>query len=645
MNKMKKEFSAISLIIILFSIGIINGLISSVKAEEDQLFINAPARVVIQQPFQVTITDPYNTGLEGVLVEFDEDSYVTDSFGRFTLIAPTVQTDTYYTIHASKESYIDDDFSVLVQLMHEVPIKAPLVISSPSSITEEESFQVTVTAKNVTISHVKVTFLETMHYTDSSGNVQLVAPEVDEDTTYTINVTKPNYYSNETTILVKDTQTEQLIYLDAPLSVGEGKLFEVVTQSVAGAYLENVQISFNDQLFFTNESGRILLNSPYINEDTDFVITANKEGYVTAVHTISILNQPDLTIETPSSITEQETFIVTITANNEPVEMVTVVFDGSSYYTDEQGKVILIAPSVGFTSSYWITATLDGYTSDLVSVTVLNQEEGKGWIYGTVTTSEGTPLKKTQICIILSSEDTQVTRTCTFTDDTGKYLLQVDPGDYDIEAKKIGYITKTIEVTISYGEGVQHDFILEQVPESSTNISEESDEITDYVFQSKISEGKVGAKITVTREAQNITSLESFSEEYDVDITLATQEKLMVTVSAEENTSGTFFVFFIEDEALLSSKFEVLYDNHSLEKMPISQFLHLEQSTEPSYVLVNTTEGNWIAIYVPSWSIHTITILSFAEPQVIQYTSYVIAAAFIIILLAASVIFKQRKED
>jgi len=77
----------------------------NVKAQENQLFIDAPSVVDDMGGFWVTITDGEGNPIEGVTVEFDTNSYKTNINGKIKLY-PSVNEDTNFTITASKEGYL-----------------------------------------------------------------------------------------------------------------------------------------------------------------------------------------------------------------------------------------------------------------------------------------------------------------------------------------------------------------------------------------------------------------------------------------------------------------------------------------------------------------------------------------------------------
>jgi len=69
--------------------------------QPDSLVIDIPATVNEGEDFQVTITSEGST-IEGATVTFNGDSFLTNSDGIVTLTAPSVDSDTSYSISASK---------------------------------------------------------------------------------------------------------------------------------------------------------------------------------------------------------------------------------------------------------------------------------------------------------------------------------------------------------------------------------------------------------------------------------------------------------------------------------------------------------------------------------------------------------------
>ncbi len=86
-------------------------------------------------------------------------------------------------------------------------------------------------------------------------------------------------------------------------------------------------------------------------------------------------SEDELVITAPTSVDEGDNFVVTITADNNPVDNVKITFSGITYYTDTLGQASLTAPLVDKDDSYLITATKTGYQQSTKWVSIKNKEE------------------------------------------------------------------------------------------------------------------------------------------------------------------------------------------------------------------------------------------------------------------------------
>ena len=400
--------------------------------------------------------------------------------------------------------------------------------------------------------------------------------------------------------------------------------------------IDEIRISNTAQSSSWIQASYQIMNSP-----STFLSFGNQESYEEPTPS-------QLVISAPSSAIEGETFEVTITADDAVVQNAEVTFKGITYSTNTEGKVIITAPQVDENTPYDITATHDDYISATATITVLNEDEPTptlGWVYGSIVDSDALPISNAKVCVVLSTQGNAVTSKCTYSNSEGYFIInQIQTGTYVVELNKQGYTKHSEEITITANEGTNLDVTLEKIADQTDSLSD-NEAITNYAFEKAIDEGKnVGAKITVAEtEGENTVEL---YDNIDVDIIQQTKEKISFTVSADDATSGTFVVLYIEDEALLSSDIEVYYDSVQIDQMPISQFLNQEEITEPLYVFIQTEEGYWLAVYVPHFSEHTITISSIIDALsgTTAVVIYIVLAvvAFIIFLIPMIVRFLRR---
>ena len=100
------------------------------------------------------------------------------------------------------------------------------------------------------------------------------------------------------------------------------------------------------------------------NKNTSDIFTFEIQSQDTTVKRLEITN--------PSSVNENEDFLIKIEANSTPVENVKIQFADDIYYTNSNGQAILNAPSVNEDTYYTITATKTGYQSDTSTIKIVD---------------------------------------------------------------------------------------------------------------------------------------------------------------------------------------------------------------------------------------------------------------------------------
>jgi len=255
-----------------------------------------------------------------------------------------------------------------------------LVVSNPISVVEMESFDVTVTSCGIPIENALVGFNGLNLSTNEFGVVSFSAPEVESDTSFDIFVYRAGYVVNVSSIAVLDNSSQDVPVLDisAPSSVFEGESFQVQI-SADDVAVEGVLVVFAGALFYTDESGIVIFTAPPVEEDITYAITASKSDYVSAESSILVLDdnaseQSQLDIVAPSSVFEGESFQVQVSADDNFVEDVKIIFSGYTYYTNINGIAIILAPSVDSNKSIKLSANKSGYLSDEIYVLVLNED-------------------------------------------------------------------------------------------------------------------------------------------------------------------------------------------------------------------------------------------------------------------------------
>ena len=173
-----------------------------------------------------------------------------------------------------------------------------LIVKAPSSVVEGEDFGIYVTFQGMPTykdwgNPEEVTFNgETKNASEVGGFVSFTAPEVDEDTQYTIDAVKDwgnvdDHHPNDENVLTygetKITVLNQPDTLDlvvvAPSSVMEKEKFEVLVRAGDSA-VPLAAVIFNGFPYVTNLDGKVNLVAPEVSEDEEYTIYANLAGFI-----------------------------------------------------------------------------------------------------------------------------------------------------------------------------------------------------------------------------------------------------------------------------------------------------------------------------------------------------------------------------
>jgi hypothetical protein len=138
-------------------------------------------------------------------------------------------------------------------------------------------------------------------------------------------------------------------------SVMEDSSFEVTVTS-KGDLIDNAKVEFNGEIKTTDE-GKVTFDSPQVDENSDFTITASLNGYDSDTKTIRVLNRQE---NEPRGYIYGEVF----TKNFQPIQGATVCIKFSDKtsnceITDEYGRYSIVIP-VGI---HTVTVTSNGFES------------------------------------------------------------------------------------------------------------------------------------------------------------------------------------------------------------------------------------------------------------------------------------------
>jgi len=97
------------------------------------------------ETFSVTVTDTNNIALPGATVIFNTEQGQTNSGGKVTFTAPSVNYDTFYTLEVHMIGYLPASASMsVINVVGSNTEPNRLVMSAPPSLHENEQFSVVV---------------------------------------------------------------------------------------------------------------------------------------------------------------------------------------------------------------------------------------------------------------------------------------------------------------------------------------------------------------------------------------------------------------------------------------------------------------------------------------------------------------------
>jgi len=182
-----------------------NWTLITVLNQPEQLVIHAPSEVDENEMFAVLVSAD-NQSIPGASVAFNGETKQTNFNGTVTFIAPEVNYSMNFSIFAYKYGYLNETAQIYVMNTPQ------LVIHAPDAVMENTVFLVVIMIKgtNYTVANasVNVEWSNVTYYTDPDGIVYLTAPDVIQDTNFTIGAGKSGYLPTEVWITVIDYPPE-----------------------------------------------------------------------------------------------------------------------------------------------------------------------------------------------------------------------------------------------------------------------------------------------------------------------------------------------------------------------------------------------------------------------------------------------------
>jgi len=326
----------------------------------------------------------------------------------------------------------------------------------------------------------------------------------------------------------------------------------------------------------------------------------------------SIPIELQLDINAPLKVNEGGEFDVTISIDAYLIKNAEVNFNNQIKTTDEEGLVTFIAPNVDEHANYIIAANHNDYESISKTISVQNKKESvsQGHIYGVVYDDSEELIPGASVSVILSDTETYNK----ITSDDGTYVLSIPVGMYTITVSKEGYedyviLDFEIEKDIAKGLSIELIKIVDYEPAVS---SDDTNNLVETTIQTAINNGDVGAKLIIEEDSD--AGIQYYSDEFKINIieTKTSEEIISFTVAADDGTTGRYFVMEISNDLISNiESLKVSYDEITeVPKISIEEFLNPEKQESVGYVILSSSNGYYIILYVHHFSEHTITISS-----------------------------------
>jgi len=250
----------------------------------------------------------------------------------------------------------------------------------------------------------------------------------------------------------------------------EGTDFLIII-TADGSPVPLTKIIFAETTVYTDMNGRATVTAPQVNQTTDMLLTALKDGYRSAESWIRVVDSginPQLMITAPAQINEGIFFNVIVSVADTGkfnLSQVTVTFNEIVYFTDNDGFAKVQAPEVDETREFSITAQKRGYRSAQKVITIVDTSIPPN--PQLVINAPATVIEEHSFSLIVTADALPIPNvtilfldTTTSTDENGEVTLTAPTVDEtsisNITATKEGYQTASIPITILNQEENSH---------------------------------------------------------------------------------------------------------------------------------------------------------------------------------------------
>ena len=336
------------------------------NVEDPQLFVTAPSTVPEGEQFSVSVIDSLGRHISGATVSLIKtidadvgDQEVTDDLGVAVLTSPQVDADTDYTIRVEKTGY-QNAFAYLIVLNQANP-------------TQELSFMYGIVYNESagTLEGVRLLFLTDEGddiitgqgtYTNEDGIYSITL----DPGTYTVELTKEGYITQEHTVVLNTTPLNQDFILVAEPEIDEQPIEE--DRDVVGLAVENlveakkvqaeVIATPTDAGTFVYDATLSVVLDPISGDIADsitmYISSEGDRSSATIVAKVNVLSDPTNT---------------TVSIDGEIINRVSFASFFSSNLGDEQAYAYVLDPDTN-TPYFFIRTELSEHTITIASLPV-----------------------------------------------------------------------------------------------------------------------------------------------------------------------------------------------------------------------------------------------------------------------------------